>query len=58
MKMGELVSSGCQSNARGLAKLAALMANKGSLDGEQLIKEETYASMMADPKEEIHSGLG
>ena len=32
-KRAEFVSAGCQGNARGLAKLAAYMANKGSLDG-------------------------
>ena len=32
-KRAEFVSAGCQGNAKGIGKLAAFMANKGSYDG-------------------------
>ena len=31
-----------QASARGLAKLGAYMANRGSLDGNVLLSEESY----------------
>ena len=39
IRMGETISAGCQASARGLAKLAQLMANRGSLNGQHLISE-------------------
>jgi len=38
-RKGEIVSSGCLGSARGLAKLAAIMANKGSLEGNKVLSE-------------------
>ena len=38
-KTGECVSTMTYANARGLAKLAAYMANKGTLNGHQLMSE-------------------
>ena len=58
MKMGELVSAACQCNARGLAKLAAIMVNRGKLDGKQLISEQTYDEFMSEPKFELNCGMG
>lgn len=40
--MGEIPSCGTQANARGLAKLAALMANRGTFRNETIMKEETW----------------
>jgi hypothetical protein len=56
-KKAESVSSFCFASARGLAKLAAYMANKGSLNGRQLISEETWNEVQADPTAEIESGV-
>ena len=47
----EVISAFCFANARGAAKLAAVMANKGSLDGQVLLSEETWQDMMSYPKE-------
>ena len=48
-RTGEAVSALCSGNARGLAKLAAFMANKGSLNGEQLISEDAWEAAHEEP---------
>lgn len=57
-QMGESPSAMCHSSARAIAKLAAFMANNGSLAGEQLISEETHQKMHSDPKVETIYGFG
>ena len=56
--MGETPSAMCHSSARAIAKMAAFMANKGSLNGEKLISEETYLNMHSNPKVETLYGFG
>jgi hypothetical protein len=41
-KRAEIPSIGDYCSARGLAKLAAYMANKGTLNGDQLMTEDTW----------------
>jgi hypothetical protein len=56
--MGESISAGCQGNARGLAMLAAAMANKGTWNGIKLMSEETWNKMHSEPNEEIDAIWG
>lgn len=49
-KMGEVLSSGSQASARGLAKLAAIMANQGKLDGKSLLNINTWSELHSLPK--------
>jgi hypothetical protein len=54
IRKGELCSAGSQCNARGLGKLAAIMANKGQPLGDQeenkpLMSEDTWAEMHSEP---------
>ena len=44
-------SAGSYANARGLAKLAAIMANKGSFNGKLFLSEESWEELHADPEE-------
>jgi CubicO group peptidase (beta-lactamase class C family) len=46
---GETPSAGAKGSARGLAKLAAVMANGGSLKGQQIIGDSAYAALHAAP---------
>jgi CubicO group peptidase (beta-lactamase class C family) len=46
---GETPSAGAKGSARGLAKLAAVMANGGSLKGQQLMSHSAYAALHAAP---------
>jgi CubicO group peptidase (beta-lactamase class C family) len=46
----EMISYFTYANARGLARLAAFMANKGSLNGKELLSEETWENMLSEPK--------
>jgi len=46
----ETPSAFCYSSARGMAKLAAIMANGGSLDGKQLMSKEGWDKMHSSPK--------
>jgi hypothetical protein len=39
--MAECLSTLSQANARGLAKMAAFFANDGTLQGHQILKQET-----------------
>ena len=45
------------SNARSLGKLAAIMANRGSLGEEKLISEETWETFHSEPKEELMNDI-
>lgn len=47
----EVISVFTQANAKSLGKLAAFMANKGTLNGVELISEATWNEMMSDLKE-------
>ena len=49
----EAPSWNVNASARSMGKWAAFLANKGTLDGKQLIKEETWDLMHKDPKKEI-----
>lgn len=46
---GEMPSAGAKCSARGLAKLAALMANGGGLAGQQIMGEAAHAALHAQP---------
>ena len=50
LRLGETPSSGCHASARGLAKLAAIMANKGSLGEIDLLSKYTWDLMHGDHK--------
>jgi len=58
IRKGETISAACQASARGLAKLAQLMANKGSLNGQHLMSEEAWEEMHSESKEEIECPFG
>ena len=58
IRMGESVSAACLASARGLAKIAQFMANRGKADGQQLISEESWEDMHAEPKEVIEFPMG
>lgn len=47
--MGELPSVAANCSARGLAKLAAVMANGGRLTGRQFIGDTAYAALHGEP---------
>ncbi len=61
VRKSEIASAGAQACARGLAKLAAIMANKGQpLKGDErqpLISTETWEQMHGDPKHAFDAGL-
>jgi len=48
VRQGEIPSSNCHANARGLGKLAAAMANCGSIKGETFLSPSAWALMHAD----------
>mgnify|MGYP000099475501 CR=1 FL=1 len=48
-RRGESNSFGGFASARGLAKMAAYMANEGTFEGKQLIKKETWDKFHANP---------
>jgi len=45
----EIPSAGARCSARGLAKLAAIMANGGQLDGKTLLSESAHTALHAEP---------
>lgn len=49
--MGEIPSAGAKCSARGLAKLAAVMANGGRLGERQIMGEDAYAALHDAPVE-------
>ena len=57
-RMGETPSAAAQCSARGLAKLAALVLAKGSLDGVTVMKPEMVEKLHAEPKEARDAAMG
>ena len=51
------MSTNSISSARSLALIAAYMANKGTFNGKELIKEETWNDFHSEPKEGCMSNL-
>lgn len=51
VSQGEMPSAGAKCSARGLAKLAAVMANGGSLGGQQILSSQAHAALHAEPIE-------
>ena len=49
VSMGETPSAGSKASARGLAKLAAVMAGRGRLAGREVIPEAGWDAMHGDP---------
>lgn len=49
-RRAELPSFNIQASAKGMAKLAAFMANKGQFQGQTLISQDTWDKMHAEPK--------
>ena len=59
VKKGELPSGNIHASARGLARLASAMANKGKrVDGSILISEETWGKMHQSATLRLDAGLG
>ena len=56
-RRGECPSYNIHSNARSLAKLAAFMANNGSLDEKVLMSQETWDKMHLEPTLEANFGF-
>ena len=52
-RQGETPSAGTYGNARGLGKLAAIMANKGSFGGRCFLSQESWEELHADPEEQF-----
>jgi len=46
---GEMPSAGAKCSARGLAKLAAVMANGGGLSGQRILSEDAHAALHDQP---------
>ena len=59
VSMGEGISAFCNASARGLAKLAAIMANKGTQFGKTILSEKGFTEMHAEPilKAELDGGM-
>ena len=53
----ECPSFNVQGNAAAIAKLAALIANKGMLDGVRLFSAETVRTALSEPKREYDPSL-
>ena len=49
-RMGEIPSGANHSSARGMAKMAAFMANKGTFEGKKLISEEIWEELHSETK--------
>ena len=54
--VGETASGFMLASARGLAKLAAYMANRGQLDGQVMLSEGCWDEMHAEPTAEVMHG--
>ena len=54
--VGETASGLMLASARGLAKLAAYMANRGQLDGQVMLSEACWNEMHAEPTTEVMYG--
>jgi len=57
-QVGETASGLMLASARGLAKLAAYMANRGQLDGQVMFSEASWDEMHAEPTTEVMYGGG
>ena len=56
-RMAEIPSANGNCSARGLAKVAAMMANKGTFNGATFLSQVAWESMHADPKDgELSAG--
>lgn len=53
VKTGEIPSVNGQCSARGLAKVAAMMANKGEFNGVQIMSETTWELLHDNPSDKI-----
>jgi len=53
IRKGESPSANGNCSARGLAKIAAAMANKGGFDGKTVLSREAWEAMHADPTDGI-----
>jgi hypothetical protein len=49
LRKGEFGSAGNHSSGRGMAKLGAYMANRGSLNGKTLMSETTWEEFHSEP---------
>ena len=49
VKTGEIPSANGQCSARGIARIAAMMANKGEVDGIRILSEETWEAVHGNP---------
>ena len=59
IKKGEIPSGNMHASARGLARLASAMANKGKMvNGKVLISENTWHQMHDKPSLKLDAGLG
>ena len=59
IRIGEIPSANFHGNARGLAKLASILANKGKgPDGRQLLSNETWEKMHAKATLALDMNLG
>jgi hypothetical protein len=48
-RMGECPSGANHSNARGMAKMAAFMANKGTFEGKTILSEKVWEEFHSEP---------
>jgi hypothetical protein len=58
MRMGEHPSGACHASARGLAKLAAYMANRGQFNGNALMSEVLWEEFHSEPIVRVELPLG
>ena len=53
LRKGEIPSANGNCSARGLAKVAAMMANKGTFEGKTLLSPQTWEEMHLNPTDGI-----
>ena len=59
VRKGEIPSTNFNGSARGMARLASAMANKGKdLDGQIILSEDAWRKLHSDPTEAFDCGLG
>ncbi len=56
-RRGEVPSAGAGCSARGMAKVASMLANGGELDGVRFLSKEIVEKMHADPIRRLDAGL-
>ena len=55
VKTGQIPSANGQCSARGIARVAAMLANRGELNGVRVLSEEAWDEMHAEPVDaEMH----